>query len=225
MTTELERAYDHCRRVTQSRAKNFYYAFRTLPAKNRLAIYAAYAFCRLCDDIADEERPPEEKQRLFARTRKLLGQSRNGVVADPVFMALRDAAAAFQIPGHYFEEVIDGVEMDLTRTRYQDFDELRTYCYNVASVVGLICLEVFGYEDPKAKDYAIDFGLAMQLTNIIRDIKEDAWRGRIYIPLDEIATFGYSERELEKEVVNEAFRNLMGHQVARAGTTSRGGGA
>ena len=116
----------------------------------------------------------------------------------------------------YFEEVIDGVEIDLTWTRFQNFKELRRYCYGVASVVGLICIEVFGYNDPKAKDLAIDLGLAMQLTNIARDIKEDAERGRIYIPLDEMASFGYTEQALMGGVVNDAFRALMRSQVARA---------
>jgi phytoene synthase len=216
VATELERAYDQCQQITRSRAKNFYYAFRTLPARKRRAVYAAYAFCRICDDIADEDRPLEEKQRLFADTRDLLYRSDNGTSSDPVFAALRDASAAFHIPFRYFEEVIEGVEIDLARTRFQDFDELRNYCYKVASTVGLICIEVFGYNDPRAREYAIDLGIAMQLTNILRDVKEDAQRGRIYIPMDEIASFGYSERELEDGVMNDAFRDLMRFQVARA---------
>ena len=216
MATELERAYEHCRQVTRSRAKNFYYAFRTLPARKRRAVYAAYAFCRICDDIADGDRPLDEKRRLFSDTRQLLRQSHDGTVAHPVFAALGDTAAAFDIPAHYFEEVIEGVEMDLASRRYQNFDELRTYCYKVASTVGLICIEVFGYKHPIAKEYAVDLGLAMQLTNIMRDVKEDAQRGRIYIPLDEIASSGYSEPELDNGVVNEAFRNLMRLQAERA---------
>ena len=216
MATELERAYDHCQRIARSQAKNFYYAFRTLPAPRRRAIYATYAFCRVCDDIADDDHTLEEKQRLFAQTRRRLDQSRNGTVADPVFAALGDAASIYDIPARYFEEVIEGVEMDLVRTRYQDFDELRAYCYKVASAVGLICIEVFGYEDLNAKEYAADLGLAMQLTNIMRDIKEDTQRGRIYIPLEEMASFGYSERELEDGVVNDTFRDLMRSQVDRA---------
>ena len=187
MATELEQAYDHCERIARAQAKNFYYAFRTLPARKRRAIYATYAFCRVCDDIADEDRPGDAKRRLMADTRRLLKQGGNGAVAEPVFMALKDTSESFGIPVRRFEEIIEGVEMDLTRARYRTFDELREYCYRVASTVGLICIEVFGYSDPRAKDYAIDLGLAMQLTNILRDLKEDAQRGRIYIPQDEIA--------------------------------------
>ena len=216
MATELERAYDHCQQIIRSRAKNFYFAFRTLPAPRRRAIYAAYAFCRLCDDIADEDRPLEEKRRLLSSTRQLLQESLDGKGDDPVFMALGDSIRSFKIPGQYFEQVIDGVEIDLDRNRFTDFEELRSYCHKVAGVVGLISIEVFGYQDPRAKLYAIDLGLAMQLTNILRDIKEDAGRGRIYIPLDELASSGYSERELEEGVVNDSFRRLMRFQVERA---------
>ena len=216
MTTELDRAYAHCQRIARSQARNFYYAFRTLPAAKRRAIYAAYAFCRLCDDIADEENPVEEKRRLFAQTRRLLHSSRDAAGSHPVFVALGDAVASFGIPAQYFEDVIQGVEMDLSRTRYANFEELRAYCYKVASSVGLICMEVFGYEHPNAKHHAIDLGLAMQLTNVLRDVREDLGRGRIYIPQDEMARFGYSEREMERGEVNDAFRELMRLQVARA---------
>ena len=216
MASELGQAYDHCQRIAKEHAKNFYYAFRTLPPRKRRAIYATYAFSRYCDDIADEELPSEEKQSRFARTRHMLAQSCHRAPDNPLFTALRDASIAFAIPLEYFEEIIDGVEMDLTWTRFEDFEELRRYCYKVASVVGLICIEVFGYQDTRAKEYAIDLGLAMQLTNILRDIKEDAERGRIYIPLDEMASFGYSEQELMGGVVNDPFRRLMRFQVARA---------
>lgn len=216
MPTELDLAYDYCRRVAKEQAKNFYYAFRTLPASRRRAIYAAYAFCRFCDDIADEDIPHSEKVRLFGRTRELLHSGHDGDAVEPVFRALHDARRAFDIPLRYFEEIIEGVEMDLTWTRFRSFDELRSYCYKVASTVGLICIEVFGYSEPRAKEHAVDLGLAMQLTNIIRDVKEDLQRGRIYIPLDEIARFGYSEGELMRGVVNEPFLRLMRHQAERA---------
>ena len=213
---DLTQAYDLCRQLTKDRAKNFYYAFRTLPSAKRDAIYAAYAFCRHCDDIADEDYPAAEKERLFAQTRLLLDHGGDGIPADPMFVAVKDTAATFGIPLRHFEEVIDGVQMDLHRTRYETFEDLKEYCYKVASVVGLISIEIFGYEDPDAKQHAIDLGLAMQLTNIIRDVKEDAARGRIYLPLDEIASFGYSEEDLLKGTANDAFRGLMKHQVDRA---------
>ena len=224
MATELDQAYDHCQRIAKEHAKNFYYAFKTLPTDKRRAIYATYAFCRLCDDIADEEMPLEEKDRQFAATRRMLDDSMRGDNDGPVFTALQDAAKVFGIPKEYFEEVIEGVEMDLTKTRFANFEELREYCHKVASVVGLVCIEVFGYEDPRAKEYAIDLGLAMQITNILRDVKEDAERGRVYLPLDEIERYGYSVEELMAGVVNEPFRRLMAHQAQRARAYFKSGG-
>lgn len=219
----MELAYDHCQRVAREQAKNFYYAFRTLPTPKRRAIYAAYAFCRLCDDIADGDMAMEEKRRRFSETRTVLAESleSHGVrpgncMLPPEFEALRDATAAFSIPHNYYVEVIDGVESDLVKPRFENFEELQAYCYQVASVVGLICIEVFGYEDDAAREYAIDMGIAMQLTNILRDIKEDAERDRIYVPLDEMARFGYSENDLKGGVINEPFRQLMALQVSRA---------
>ena len=216
MATELDLAYDHCQRIAKEHAKNFYYAFRTLPSRKRRAIYAAYAFCRACDDIADDDLPLDVKHGLLAETRARLADSWTGEPADRVFSALKDASLTFEIPTVYFDQIVEGVEMDLAQSRFQDFEELRSYCYKVASVVGLICIEVFGYDDEKAKGYAVDLGLAMQLTNILRDVKEDAERGRIYIPLEEIEEWGYSEQELKDGVVNDAFRGLMSSQADRA---------
>lgn len=244
MTSEVELAYDYCQSIAKEHAKNFYYAFRTLPSKRRRAIYATYAFCRVCDDIADEDQPLEDKITGFERTRELLaeahmasgrarstsperqmvataqkrgsGQSPTTTAEDAVFLALEDAARAYDIPSEYFEQIIQGVEMDLEVTRFQTFEELKDYCYKVASVVGLVCIEVFGYEDPVAKEYAVDMGIAMQLTNILRDVKEDAERGRIYIPLDDMEQFGYTEEDLMGGVANDAFRSLMQFQADRA---------
>lgn len=215
MANDLDQAYDHCQRVAKTEAKNFYYAFRTLPSAKRRAIYAVYAFCRYCDDVADEELRPEDKTRLLSETRDRLREP--GLASgDPVFMALEGAIADFGIPRRYLEDVIRGVETDLSVSRFQTFDDLRDYCYLVASTVGLICIEIFGYDDPAAVEYAVDLGIAMQLTNIMRDIKEDADRDRIYIPLDDIARFGYSERELMTGRNNANFRSLMDFQAARA---------
>lgn len=223
MTSQLEIAYDYCQRVARRQAKNFYYAFRTLPTPKRRAIYATYAFCRMCDDIADEDMPMDEKRRQFSETRNLLTESLRRTGSEvgndalpPEFAALSDATAAFGIPHHYYTQVIEGVESDLVKTRFENFEELKAYCYQVASVVGLICIEVFGYEDEAAREYAIDMGIAMQLTNILRDIKEDAERDRIYIPLDEMARFGYSEDDLKQGIIDERFRSLMALQVNRA---------
>ena len=215
MERDLKAAYDHCKRVTRAEAKNFYYAFRTLPAKKRRAIYAAYAFCRLCDDIADGDLPLDEKRRLLEETRGRL-TSGGDVESHPVFSALRDTIDSYDIPVGHFEEVIEGVEMDLTQSRYATFEELRVYCYRVASAVGLVCIEIFGYTDAKAREHAVDLGLAMQITNIIRDVREDSLRGRIYVPLDELERFEYTEQDLERGIVNEPFRQLMAYQAVRA---------
>ncbi len=219
MATDLDQAYRHCQRVAKEHASNFYYAFRTLPAQKRRAIYSAYAFCRLCDDIADGDLPIEAKREELARVRLDLSDALSPeppLAPSPEFRALGDSASAFDIPINYFEEVIDGVESDLTKTRFSDFSELRTYCYKVASVVGLICIEIFGYRDPAAREYAVDMGIALQLTNIMRDVKEDAERDRIYIPQEDLARFGYSEDDLMRGVMDENFKSLMKFQADRA---------
>ena len=228
MVDELDRAYVHCQRVAKEHAKNFYYAFRALPSRKRNAIYATYAVCRLWDDIADEDDIPiEQKRRLFSQARSDLTQVLTSVNVDvdsktgrtdlqPEFVALADAVRAFRVPERYFTEILTGVESDLTKTRFANFSELREYCYGVASAVGLICIEIFGHDDPRAEGYAIDMGIALQLTNILRDIKEDSDRGRIYLPQDELAQFGYAENDLMRQVYDERFKSLMRYQVARA---------
>jgi 15-cis-phytoene synthase len=217
MVADLKEAYDACQRITKAEAKNFYYAFRTLPSEKRRAIYAAYAYCRVCDDIADDPMPDSERETRFAALRADLDSALNGGGAgDPILMALADASARFGFTRELLIEVIEGVEMDLVKSRFANFDELREYCYKVASAVGLISIEIFGYDDPAATEYAVDLGLAMQLTNIMRDVKEDAERDRIYIPLDEMARFGYTEADLKAGVVNQQFRSLMAFQAQRA---------
>jgi len=216
MSVELEKAYQYCTQLTKKEARNFYYAFITLPNKKRKAIYAVYAFSRLCDDIADEYGSLKYKVDGLNNLKRYLKECYAGNPNGYVFSALVDCSSQFQIPIEYFEDIIEGVEIDLRKTRYHDFDELKSYCYKVASVVGLICINIFGYGRSEAKEYAINLGLAMQLTNIIRDIKEDAERGRIYIPLDELKQFGYSEEELIRGLETEAFHKLMTFQTNRA---------
>ena len=220
---ELELAYEECRSITRREAKNFYYAFLTLPAARRRAIYVAYAFCRHCDDSVDRVASQEENLFTLAGLRRELEQTCQGHASEPVFMALADVSERYDIPQEYFQEVVSGVECDLVKNRYQDFEQLRQYCYQVASVVGLICLQIFGYKDPVAKQHAIDLGLAMQLTNIARDVREDLELDRIYLPQDEMARFGYSEAELQAGVVNEAFAELMRFQTQRAKLYFRSG--
>ena len=214
--TALELAYEECRSITRREAKNFYYAFLTLPASRRKAIYVAYAFCRHCDDSVDRVASTQDKLSTLRILEQKLDDAYGGRASEAVFIALADAAGRYEIPLEYFREVIAGVESDLVKDRYEDFEQLRRYCYQVASVVGLICLQIFGYKDAVAKEHAADLGLAMQLTNIVRDVQEDLEFDRIYLPQDEIAKFGYSEMELRAGVVNDAFTQLMQFQAQRA---------
>jgi len=213
---DLDLAYEACRTITRREAKNFYYAFLTLPVAKRRAIYAAYAFCRYCDDSVDEETSPDAKLAALADLQSNLDATYSGNARSPVFLALADVAKQYDIPQDYFRAIILGVESDLIKDRFENFDELREYCYRVASVVGLICLQIFGYEDDEAKVCAEDLGLAMQLTNIIRDVREDLEMDRVYLPQDEMARFGYSEENLRNGVRNQAFMDLMEFQSQRA---------
>ncbi len=216
MAPSLEEAYAYCTDLTRSRARNFYYAFITLPKEKRKAIYAAYAFCRLSDDYSDEEIPIGEKAALLSGLHEQLDEAFEGRPESEVFVALVDASERFGIPKDYFHEIIKGVEMDLKISRYADFEELYQYCYRVASVVGLVCIEIFEYTDPKARDYATDMGIAMQLTNILRDIEEDCGRGRVYLPQDELARHGVTEDSLKAGDTGPEFRAMMAEQVSRA---------
>ena len=222
-TSELELAYADCQQLTRREAKNFYYAFVTLPQEKRKAIYAAYAFCRHCDDSVDEAASPEDKLSALADLRSSLAQAYQGKAPTPTFLALADAADRYSIPEEYFREIIQGVESDLVKTRYQDFEELRQYCYRVASVVGLVCLQIFQYRDEVAREHAVDLGLAMQLTNIMRDVREDWSMGRVYLPQDEMARFGYTEEHLEAGIRNDAFVQLLTLQGERARQYYRSG--
>tara|TARA_B100001123_G_scaffold451274_1_gene629549 strand:+ start:2888 stop:3766 length:879 start_codon:yes stop_codon:yes gene_type:complete len=216
MSKQIENAFNYCEQVSKNRAKNFYYAFRTLPVLKRQAIYAIYAFCRYCDDVTDGNLPTEEKKQILEKIRNSLNHP-DLCGDDLLFTALRETISKFEIPTVYFDELMNGFEMDLTKTRFEDFEELRHYCYCVASSVGLICLEIFGYqEDSNAKTHAIDLGIGMQLTNIMRDIKEDSGRGRIYIPLQEMVNHEYKESELMAELINDKYHSLMDAQAKRA---------
>ncbi len=213
--TQLERDYERCAEITRRSSSNFYYAFMLIPAERRQALYAVYAFCRFVDDIADDA-TVRDPAVLLRRWREELERVYGGEPTRPVSRALADAARRFTIPREYFEEVIAGVEMDLTRKRYQTFDELRLYCYRVASAVGLICIEIFGYTNPGAKVYAEKLGIAFQLTNILRDVREDASRGRIYIPIEDLTRIGVAEEEILGGVYSSNFVRLMEFEANRA---------
>ena len=223
ISTELDLAYAECRDITRREAKNFYYAFVTLPPDKRRAIYAAYAFCRHCDDSVDEAGSQKAKAAALAELQSDLDHAYGGQPASPVFMALSDAADRYAIPHEYFSEIIKGVESDLVKTRYSNFEELRQYCYRVASVVGLVCIQIFQYRDEAARKYAVDLGLAMQLTNIMRDVRQDWEMGRIYLPQDEMDSFGYTEEHLDAGVHNDAFVELLKFQGERARSYFRNG--
>ncbi|MDA1296542.1 MAG: presqualene diphosphate synthase HpnD [Chloroflexi bacterium] len=213
---ELRDAYEACARMTRDASSNFYYAFLTLPLEKRQAIYATYAFCRLCDDIVDEPDRAGDPAVELANVKVKLAEAYEGGESGVIWTALADSQQRFGIGRSHYAAVIEGCEMDLTRSRYANFDELVEYCKKVASAVGLVCIEVCGYEDEKAVGYAVDLGIAMQLTNVIRDVAEDAANGRIYLPMDDIERFGYSEAELVDGEVNDRFRELIKFQVKRA---------
>ncbi len=202
--------------LDQNRQSNFYFSFLILPKPKREAIETIYAFCRTTDDIVDEAGDEGEKfARLLTWTdelkRALYGESRYSLLNKLATIIVR-----FKIPVEHFDELIKGMEMDLTKKRYESFDELRQYCYRAASTVGLICAEVFGYTNQQTREYAVNLGIALQLTNILRDIKADAKRGRIYIPLEDMRLFNYTEQDLLRNTYDERFIQLMKYECNRA---------
>ena len=217
VNAQLDRSYEHCYRVTRSRAKNFYYAMRLMPRSRRRAMFALYAFMRHSDDICDGPEPVEQKRRLLADWRTRLEQALDGDPGpDPVFPALVDTVTRHDIPRDYLRQLIEGVEMDLGVTRYERFDDLYAYCFRVASVVGLCCIHIWGFTGTDAPQLAEWRGVAFQLTNILRDLREDHDRGRVYLPREDLDRFGYTEADLAGVVVNPAFRELMAFEVDRA---------
>ena len=218
LRSPLSAAYGHCEALTRRASSNFYWGFRLLPHERRRALCAVYAFCRAADDIADEPGAARDPERLLARWRAELDGVYVGRPRHPIGVALADTVERFHIPREHFEAVVDGVEMDLRRTRYARWtDDLAEYCYKVASAVGLVAIEVFGYTNPSAREYAINLGLAFQLTNILRDVAEDAARGRIYLPQEDLARFACAEDDVLAGRCTEEFRRLMAFECARAG--------
>jgi phytoene synthase len=202
--SKLDAAYAACRAIAKREAKNFYYAFVALPKPRHNAICAIYAFMRKADDLADDESQTREERRLRldAWLADWRGVCHGGDSSDLVFTAVRDAVERFAIPLCLLDELIAGVTMDLDPRAsdgpdtYATFDDLYRYCYLVASVVGLVCIRIFGYSDPRAEKLAEETGIAFQLTNILRDVAEDAGRNRIYLPLDDLAAHGISVEAL-----------------------------
>jgi phytoene synthase len=207
---------EYCQQRTAQSGTSFYYSFMFLPTGRRRAITALYAFCREVDDVVDEVSDPDIARTKLAWWRQEIGSVFSGTPQHPVAIALRPVVADFSLPQGHFQTVIDGMAMDLERNRYLDFAELERYCHCVAGVVGLMSAEIFGYANPDTRQYARDLGIAFQLTNILRDVGEDARRGRIYLPQDELARHGVTQTSLLKRETTPGMAPLMAEQVARA---------
>ena len=204
--------------ITRKSASNLALAFVLLPRPKRHAMSALYAFCREVDDVADEETVPLEKRRadLAAWRADVRLACDGGAPSFPVNRELQPVIAQYRLPFAHFDELIRGVEMDLDIKRYQTYEELEQYCYRVASVVGLLSIEIFGYEDPACRQYAIYLGKALQLTNILRDVRNDAERGRIYLPLDELQRHQVPPEQILRLEYSDGFAQAAGSVCARA---------
>lgn len=207
---------DYCQQRAAASGSSFYYSFLFLEPKRRQAITALYAFCREVDDVVDECPDQQVARTKLAWWRGEVQALYEGRPSHPVTQALMGSLRQFSLPQEQLQEIIDGMEMDLEQVRYPDFKALHLYCYRVASVVGLLAAEIFGYTERQTLKYAHDLGLAFQLTNIIRDVGEDARRGRVYLPQDELQRFGVSADDLLHARYSENFRRLMAFQVERA---------
>jgi 15-cis-phytoene synthase len=228
--SQLDMAYSVCRSIARSAAKNFYYGFVVLPRRKRNALSAVYAFMRRCDDIVDDNTLSRDDR--HGKLAEWLDKAHHALAAqptdDPVLMALTDAQRTYQIPVGLLDQLAFGTAADLdydhSAVRYQTFEELRQYCYGVASVVGLVCIQIFGYRDPAAEPLAESCGLAFQLTNIIRDVKEDVGMGRIYFPQQDLAQCGLSAADLAAAKIDVArIRPLLVLEADRARECYRAG--
>ncbi len=216
MGPELLASYKAAEAVARGRS-NFYYSFIVLPREKKRAFCAVYAFMRFCDDISDGNSKLQDKRELLRRWRSQIdGAGLKSDSKNPILPAFHDAVRNFAIPEEYFHWIIDGAEMDLDIDRYDTFEDLYKYCFNVASAVGLVCLQIFGFKEQRAKKFAEECGVAFQLTNILRDVKEDADRGRIYLPAEDLEKFGYTAEDLRRGVFDERFRKLMNYEAERA---------
>jgi phytoene synthase len=207
---------EYARQKTAQSGSSFYYSFLFLPPPRRRAITALYAFCREVDDVVDETVDAQLAATKLAWWRVEVGNLFAGNPQHPVTKAMQRHLAPFGISQEKLADIIDGMEMDLTQTRYLDWPNLERYCYRVASVVGLLAAGIFGYRDARTLDYARELGIAFQLTNIIRDVGEDARKNRIYLPMDDLKRFGVPAAEVLQAKETPAFRELMAFEAARA---------
>ncbi|HWQ53252.1 MAG TPA: phytoene/squalene synthase family protein [Bryobacteraceae bacterium] len=210
----LAESYRYCRQVARNRARNFYYSFVLLSPAQRDAMCAVYAFMRYCDDLSDE---PGANASAIERWRAALGEALEGRYdGNPCWPAFHDTVRRYGIPRQYFDEMIDGVSGDLAPRRFETFEELYRYCYQVASVVGLTIIHIFGFDSAEALPLAEKCGVAFQLTNILRDIREDAGNGRIYLPLEDLRRFSVTEEQLAAGEGGNGLLRLMSFEAARA---------
>ena len=214
MTAADAQAY--CTAYTKQSGSNFYYSFLFLSKAKRHAMYTVYAFCKAVDSAVDEPPAGSNPKDELRRWRRELDAVYGGTPTLPITISLAHHVKALSIPKAYFEELVKGVEMDLSNNRYATFDELSLYCYRVASVVGLICLHIFGTTSPRAQDYAVSLGMAFQLTNILRDVGSDAATSRIYLPLEDLRKWNYPEKALLNRSYSPEFRALMEYEASQA---------
>lgn len=216
MDASLADSFRYCEDLARREAGNFYPAFRLLPHEQRRAMCALYAYMRIADDCGDSDEPIEAKTQALEAWRSGLHAALAGSFTHPAHEALAHIVRRHAIPVQYLEAVLDGVAMDLGPVTYATFADLRLYCYRVASVVGLACIHIWGFTDSRATQYAEEAGLAFQLTNILRDLREDAERGRIYLPAEDLHRFGYDATGLRIGTRDAAFRDLMRFEIERA---------
>jgi phytoene synthase len=208
---------ESAKNIAKKSKSSFYYAFNLLPEEKRDAMNVVYAFCRKTDDIVDEgEDSLDIKYEKLRKWRIEFERAFSGHSEFPLLNKLGKIISNFNMPLDPFFELIKGMEMDIQKDRYKSFDDLQLYCYRVASTVGLMCIEIFGYKHPSTKNFAIDLGIALQLTNILRDINKDAEKGRIYLPQEDLNIFNYSEAELISKIYNDQFIDLMRYETGRA---------
>lgn len=207
---------EYCRQKAAASGSSFYYSFLFLPDERRRAITALYAFCREVDDAVDECTDEKVAATKLAWWRQEIKDLYAGSPHHPVARALAEVVTRYSLPQEHLQDIINGMEMDLAYNRYPDFATLKVYCHRVAGVVGLLSAEIFGYSNPSTREYAAELGLAFQLTNIIRDIGEDARRNRVYLPLDELERFGVTADQIVHGKDSDGFRQLMDFQIGRA---------
>ncbi len=209
----LRKAYKQAEKITAQHSKSFYFASRLLPEEKRAAVCALYAFCRTVDDIVDESSDIERDAHLDYWRGMM--ETASFADHDPVAAAWADTLTRYHIPRHYALQLIDGVARDLSQVRYQTFDELATYCYGVASTVGLMSMYIVGFTDNRAVPYAIKLGVALQMTNILRDVGEDYRNGRLYLPREELAFYGIQESDIAEGCISDSWRQFMKFQIER----------